>query len=164
MQKYLSELPQKLTLGGASCQKSCILNLSAKPTANPSGNLQGISSTPTTRNGKKFNSYHRNPSHSIKDCLILQAIKTIALLENLSASSRQLILMAKKYANNNREALFILNCQIKHKLAQLIIDDDSQKNIVSRFNFPNSWCTNASYQPLPILDHTNFSGLQYINN
>jgi hypothetical protein len=106
--------------------------------------------TPNTTTRTPWCSFHKTTSHNSSNCRILQNLKTNkTLLTELIAPSQvedtkefplenptevdpSLILMTQEDSNASTQPLFTHNCQIKNALALLIMDNGSQKNLVSQ--------------------------------
>eukprot|EP00253_Pinus_taeda_P008244 PITA_08244 len=94
--------------------------------------------------------FHKTNSHASADCRVLKNLRpqktlfteveqpkaTTPLpaisLKNPTEVDPSLILMTANAPNTSVTPLFTHNCQIKHELATLILDNGSQKNLVSQ--------------------------------
>eukprot|EP00253_Pinus_taeda_P007128 PITA_07128 len=118
------------------------------PSSFDSSNVASASSP--TPHRTPWCTFHKTNSHASADCRVLKNLrpqKTLfteveqpkattplpaVSLENPTEVDPSLILMTANAPNTSVTPLFTHNCQIKHELATLILDNGSQKNLVSQ--------------------------------
>ena len=127
---------------------------SGPSTASPSIARPSIYTTflasPSTPNNVPRCTFHKTDSHASVDCWALKIIRNnmylfvevaqssspnhheVISLDNPIEVDLSLILMTANEPNTSNVPLFTHNCQIKHELATLIMDNGSQKNLVSQ--------------------------------
>jgi hypothetical protein len=116
-------------------------------TAGPSQVTPTTTSTPRTM---PWCTFHKTNSHASVDCRALQNLhpnKTlfaevaqsdspdppeVVSLKNPTEVDPSLILMTTNEHDTSHVPLFTHNCQIKHELATLILDNGSQKNLIAQ--------------------------------
>ena len=107
------------------------------------------SSSPSTPKNVPWCTFHKTNSHASVDCQSLKSFRNnkslfaevtqsyspdhleVVSLDNPIEADPSLILMTANEPNTSNVPLFTHNCQIKHELATLIMDNGSQKNLVS---------------------------------
>ena len=107
------------------------------------------SSSPSAPNNVPWCTFHKTNSHASVDCRALKSFRNnkslfaevtqsyspdhpeVVSLDNPIEADPSLILMTANEPNTSNVPLFTHNCQIKHELSTLIMDNGSQKNLVS---------------------------------
>ena len=118
------------------------------PSSFDSSNVASASSP--TPHRTPWCTFHKTNSHASADCRVLKNLRPqktlfteveqpkattplpVVSLENPTEVDPSLILMTANAPNTSVTPLFTHNCQIKHELATLILDNGSQKNLVSQ--------------------------------
>jgi hypothetical protein len=122
---------------------------SQTPTSNPTSRFP-LTRSPNPNTNTPWCSFHKTASHNTSNCRVLKSLKTNKALltehtapqpiedneevslENPTEVDPSLILMSTEDPNSSTQPLFTHNCQIKNSLALLIMDNGSQKNLVSQ--------------------------------